>query len=79
MGLVGLNDDDDDMCVSHMAGCRVPDTTPTPEIMYQYAQGEQKGLTATQKKIIRLFYILYINQKILSDYLISLEYQPKKG
>ena len=25
------------------AGCGVPDTTPAPEIMYQYAQGAQKG------------------------------------
>ena len=33
-----------------MAGCGVPDTTPAPEIVYQYAQGAQKGQTATQKK-----------------------------
>ena len=38
------------ICVSHTAGCRVPDTTPAPEIVYQYAQGAQKGLTATKKK-----------------------------
>ena len=38
----------DDICVSHTAGCGVPDTTPAPEIMYQYAQGE-KGLTVTKK------------------------------
>ena len=28
----------------------VPDTTPAPEIMYQYAQGVNKGLTATKKQ-----------------------------
>ena len=38
------------VCVSHTAGCGVPDTTPAPEIMYKHAQGAQKGLTATKKK-----------------------------
>ena len=33
-----------------MAGCGVPDTTPAPEIVYKFAQGVQKGQTATQKK-----------------------------
>ena len=31
--------------------CGVPDTTPAPEIMYKHAQGAQKDLTATKKKI----------------------------
>ena len=35
---------------NHTAGCGVPDTTPAPEIMFKYAQGAQKGLTATKKK-----------------------------
>ena len=40
---------DDDICVYHTAGCGVPETTPAPKIMYQYAQGAQKGQTATKK------------------------------
>ena len=35
-----------------MCGCGVPDTTPAPQIMYKHAQGAQKGLKATHKKII---------------------------
>ena len=37
--------------VSHTAGCGVLDTTPSLEIMYQYAQGAQKGLTATKNYV----------------------------
>ena len=33
---------DEDICVSHTAGCGVPDTTPAPEIMYKHAQRAQK-------------------------------------
>ena len=46
---------DEDICVSHTAWCGIPDTTPAPEKMYQYAQGVQKGLTATKKKKITLW------------------------
>ena len=55
-GLVGLNRPAVNaltICISHTAGCGVPDTTPALEIMYQYAQGEQKGLTATKKIVIQ--------------------------
>ena len=42
---------DDDICVSHKAGCWVPDTTPAPEIMYQYAQGGAKRPKSHKKTI----------------------------
>ena len=35
------------ICVSHTAGCGVPDTMPHRKKMSQYAQGAQKSLTAT--------------------------------
>ena len=40
----------------------VPDTMPALEIMYQYAQGAQKSLTATKKKkiIIGAFFKLFL-------------------
>ena len=43
-------DKDEDICVSHTAGCGVSDTTPAPEIMYKHAQGVRKGLTVAKKK-----------------------------
>ena len=51
-GLVGLNglaNCDEDICVSQTAGCSVPGTTPAPEIMYKHAQGAQKSLKAKKK------------------------------
>jgi hypothetical protein len=38
-------------CVSHTAGCRVPDTTPALENTVYYAQG-------AQKKVFLLFSVL---------------------
>ena len=38
--------------VSHTSGCGIPDTTPAPEIMYQYAQVAQKRPNSHKKKII---------------------------
>ena len=37
-------------------GAWVPDTTPAPEIMFQYAQGAQKDPTATNKKFSLVTY-----------------------
>jgi hypothetical protein len=30
------------ICVSHTARCRVPDTTPAPEILYNMPRGQKK-------------------------------------
>ena len=55
------------VCVSHTAGCWVLDSKPAPEIMYQYAQGAEKGLTATQKNNFIKQYI-YFNQHKNGEY-----------
>ena len=61
------------MCVSHTAGCGVPDTTPAPEIMYKHAQGAQKGLTAAKKNknkkiiIVKTLQNMVLQSKIFSD------------
>ena len=38
------------ICISHTAGCGVPDTTPTPETMYKHAQGPN---SPKKKKILK--------------------------
>ena len=49
-------------CVSHTAGCGVPDTKPAPEKMYKHAQGAQKknkkikyARTCIEEESLRVF------------------------
>ena len=50
-------------------------STPTPEIMYQYAQGAQKGLTASKKKnnMLTLF-IMFCTKVVIKNCILYLEH-----
>ena len=62
------------VCVSHTAGCGVLDSKPAPEIMYQYAQGAEKGLTATKKKKTSLYSrFILTNIKMGSIVMVKIE------